>query len=93
MAEQGPVTPRLNHNAQYNYLFNVGPEIKLFNFYEITKCHNKCTDMMFSIQILLTSSLEPVHPLEKRSCKMLVLKVQIFIYTDMAICLLISLLI
>lgn len=50
MAKQDSVLPRLNHNAQQNYFFNVGLEINLFNFYEIT---NAITNMpkVFSIQI------------------------------------------
>ena len=47
MAKQDSVLPRLNHNAQHNYLFNVRLEINLFNFYEITKCHNKYTNGVF----------------------------------------------
>ena len=42
MAKQDSVLPRLNHNAQQNYFFNVGLEINLFNFYEIT---NAITNM------------------------------------------------
>lgn len=42
MAKQDSVLPRLNHNAQQNYLFNVGLKINLFNFCEIT---NAITNM------------------------------------------------
>lgn len=83
MAEQDSVTPRLNHNTQHNYLFNVGLEIKWFNFYEKIKWHNQSTDTVFSIQILVICSSELVHPLEKKSCKTLVLRIEIFSYTSL----------
>lgn len=53
MAKQDSVLPRLNHNAQHNYLFNVGLEINLFNFYEITKCRNKYTNGVFHPNMII----------------------------------------
>ena len=78
MAKQDSVLPRLNHNAQQNYLFNVGLEIHLFNFYEIT---NAITNMpkVFSIQIWSYIPWKMLS-LEKRLCKTLVVEVAMFLF-------------